>query len=69
MNQTTRRGVLKTLVGGGAAATVTGFPFVNRLALGQSPIKLGVVVPQTGPMALEAKFVRRIDNPEADVAC
>ena len=55
MNKTTRRGVLKTLVGAGAAATVTGFPFVNRLALGQAPIKLGVVVPQTGPMALEAQ--------------
>ena len=55
MSQTTRRTIVKGLAGVGAAATVSGFPFVNRLALGQQPIKLGVVIPQTGPMALEAQ--------------
>jgi branched-chain amino acid transport system substrate-binding protein len=55
MTQTTRRTILKTLAGTGAAAAVSAFPFVNRLALGQQPIKLGVVVPMTGPMALEAQ--------------
>jgi branched-chain amino acid transport system substrate-binding protein len=55
MSQTTRRAILKGLAGVGAAATVSGFPFVNRLALGQQPIKLGVVIPQTGPMALESQ--------------
>ena len=55
MSHATRRAVLKGLTGLGAAASVSGFPFVNRLALGQQPIKLGVVVPQTGPMALESQ--------------
>ena len=55
MSHATRRTVLKGLTGLGAAAAVSGFPFVNRLALGQQPIKLGVVVPQTGPMALESQ--------------
>src|SRR5581483_8021294 len=54
-NAMTRRTILKTFAGAGAAATVGGFPFVNRLALGEQPIKLGVVVPMTGPMALEAQ--------------
>ncbi len=52
---TTRRTILKTLAGAGAATAVSGFPFVNRQALGQQPIKLGVIVPLTGPMALEAQ--------------
>ena len=55
MMQTTRRTILKALAGAGAATAVSGFPFVNRLALGQQPIKLGVVLPMTGPMALEAQ--------------
>src|SRR5688500_2196423 len=55
MSLTTRRTILKGLVGGGAAAAVSGFPFVYRLALGQQSLKLGVVVPMTGPMALEAQ--------------
>jgi branched-chain amino acid transport system substrate-binding protein len=55
MSQTTRRTILKRLAAAGAVTTVSGFPFVNRLALGQQPLKLGVVVPQTGPMALEAQ--------------
>ena len=55
MIDTTRRAVLKGLAGAAGAALVTGFPFVNRLARGEQPIKVGVVVPQTGPMALEAQ--------------
>src|SRR5262249_14202852 len=46
---------LKPLGGAGTATAVSGFPFVNRLALGQQAVKVGVVVPQTGPMALEAQ--------------
>lgn len=55
MLETTRRTMLKGLVGAGAATAVSGFPFVNRLALGQQALKVGVVVPMTGPMALEAQ--------------
>ena len=55
MRPTTRRTMLKTLAGAGAVGAVSGFPFVNRLALGQQALKLGVVVPMTGPMALEAQ--------------
>src|SRR6185436_10552348 len=55
MSLTTRRFILKGLAGAGAATAVSGFPFVNRLALGQQSLKLGVVVPMTGPMALEAQ--------------
>ncbi len=55
MSPTTRRTILKGLAAAGAVTTVSEFPFVNRLALGQQPLKLGVVVPQTGPMALEAQ--------------
>ena len=55
MRPTTRRTMLKTLAGAGAVGAVSGFPFVNRLALGQQAIKVGVVVPMTGPMALEAE--------------
>ena len=55
MRPTSRRTMLKTLAGAGAVTAVSGFPFVNRLALGQQAVKVGVVVPQTGPMALEAQ--------------
>jgi branched-chain amino acid transport system substrate-binding protein len=55
MKPTTRRTMLKTLAGAGAVSAVSGFPFVNRLALGQQALKVGVVVPMTGPMALEAQ--------------
>ena len=55
MKPTTRRTMLKTLAGAGAVSAVSGFPVVNRLALGQQAIKIGVVVPMTGPMALEAQ--------------
>ena len=55
MSLLTRRTILKSLAGAGAAGAVSGFPFVNRLALGQQALKLGVVVPMTGPMALEAQ--------------
>ena len=45
MSLTTRRTILKGLAGAGAGAAtaVSGFPFVNRLALGQQSLKLGVV--------------------------
>lgn len=51
----TRRTILKGFSAMAGAAAVTGFPFVNRLALGQAPIKLGGLYPFTGPMALEAQ--------------
>lgn len=51
----TRRTILKGLAGAGGAVAVTGFPFVNRLARGEQPIKLGALYPFTGPMALEAQ--------------
>ena len=35
MRPTSRRTMLKTLAGAGAVTAVSGFPFVNRLALGQ----------------------------------
>src|SRR5258706_7343228 len=55
MNPPPRRTMLKPLAGAGAVSAVSGSPFVNRLALGQQAIKVGVVVPMTGPMALEAQ--------------
>lgn len=55
MAEMTRRTILKGFAGAGSAAIATGFPFVNRLALGQQPIKLGALYPFTGPMALEAQ--------------
>jgi len=51
----TRRTILKGFAGAGGAALATGFPFVNRLALGEQPLKLGALYPFTGPMALEAQ--------------
>ena len=55
MAEMTRRTILKGIVGAGSAAAASGFPFVNRLALGQQPLKLGALYPFTGPMALEAQ--------------
>lgn len=55
MIRMTRRTMIKGLVGAGGAAVVTGFPFVNRLALGDTPLKLGAIYPFTGPLALEAQ--------------
>src|SRR5262249_52764993 len=54
MTHITRRTMLRGLVGASSAA-VTGFPFVNRLALGEQPLKVGALYPFTGPMALEAQ--------------
>ena len=51
----TRRTVLKGVAATASATAVTGFPFVNRLALGDTPVKLGALYPFTGPMALEAQ--------------
>jgi branched-chain amino acid transport system substrate-binding protein len=56
----TRRKILKT---GAAATALLGFPFINsKLANAQSarPIKIGYVIPKTGPLAIFAetdKFV------------
>jgi len=55
MTLITPRTMLRGLAGAGSAAAVTGFPFVNRLALGEQPMKLGALYPFTGPMALEAQ--------------
>jgi branched-chain amino acid transport system substrate-binding protein len=54
MARITRRTFLKTagIAGGGAA--ITAFPYVNRLALGQQPIKWGSLHPFTGAYAQEA---------------
>ncbi len=51
----TRRTLLKGLVGAGSAATLAAAPLVNRLALGDQPLKIGALYPFTGPMALEAQ--------------
>lgn len=51
----TRRTVLKGLAAAGSVTAATGFPFVNRSALGDQPVKLGALYPFTGPMALEAQ--------------
>jgi branched-chain amino acid transport system substrate-binding protein len=55
MSAMTRRTILRTLTGAAAASAVTGFPFVNRAALGDETLKLGCLLPFTGPMALEAQ--------------
>ncbi|MGH7334964.1 MAG: ABC transporter substrate-binding protein [Candidatus Rokuibacteriota bacterium] len=51
----TRRSILKGAAGVASFAMAADFPFVNRLALGDQPIKLGALYPFTGPMALEAQ--------------
>ncbi|HVQ77649.1 MAG TPA: ABC transporter substrate-binding protein [Candidatus Binatia bacterium] len=51
----TRRSVLRGAGTAAGAALLAHGPFVNRLALGQQPIKLGALYPFTGPMALEAQ--------------
>lgn len=55
MARISRRRFLKGAAVVGGAAAVTGFPFVNRLALGEQAIKWGSMHPFTGPYATEAR--------------
>ncbi|MBI4245940.1 MAG: ABC transporter substrate-binding protein [Candidatus Rokubacteria bacterium] len=54
MTHITRRVFLKTSAIMGGAVTLSAFPYVSRLALGQSPIKWGSLHPFTGAYASEA---------------
>lgn len=54
MTKVTRRSFLKTTGIVGGAATLSAFPYVNRLALGQQPIKWGSLHPLTGSYSQEA---------------
>jgi branched-chain amino acid transport system substrate-binding protein len=51
MDQPTRRTFLKAVVGGGAAAGVTGGPWVIRARAQGGPVKIGLVLPYTGVYA------------------
>jgi len=60
MGRISRRTFLKSAGVVGGAAAVAGFPYVNRLALGQSkPFKWGYISPFTGPYATETHDQRR----------
>ncbi len=54
MARITRRVFLKGVGVAGGAAAISGFPYVNRLALGEQPIKWGSLHPFTGPYSQEA---------------
>jgi len=54
MARITRRAFLKGAAVAGGAAAISGFPYVNRLALGEQPVKWGSLHPLTGPYATEA---------------
>ncbi len=54
MARITRRTFLKATGVAGGAAAITGFPYINRVALGQQPVKWGSMHSFTGPYAMEA---------------
>ncbi len=74
MTRVTRRNFLKGVAVTPGFAAAADFPFVNRLALGDQPIKLGALYPFTGPMALEAQEMLAatqiaVDDVNAAAAC
>lgn len=54
MAHITRRRFLKGAAAVGGATAIVGLPHVNRLALGEQPVKWGSMHPLTGPYAMEA---------------